>query len=122
LRKRKESFHVCERCGSGRDDGQYVLAGGTATDLAPSTYQANIYDHDPISTCDLFRWAAQIATAMEYLSSKKVIHGDLATRNILLLNKTCAKITDFGLAKQLYDYTNYVKTHETPLPWRSLAI
>jgi len=47
---------------------------------------------------------------MEYLAKQRVVHGDLAARNVLLtLDKRC-KITDFGLSRQLYSDPNYVKT------------
>jgi len=46
---------------------------------------------------------------MEYLSSKRVIHGDLAARNILLSNDNVVKICDFGLAKNMYSQTYYRK-------------
>jgi serine/threonine protein kinase len=59
---------------------------------------------------------------MEYLASKNVIHGDLAARNILLTSALQVKITDFGLSKQLYDYTNYVRKQQAPLPWRHMAV
>lgn len=59
---------------------------------------------------------------MGYLESKNVIHGDLAARNVLLTLSLQAKITDFGLSRQLYDYTNYVKKQQAPLPWRHMAI
>jgi serine/threonine protein kinase len=34
----------------------------------------------------------------------QVVHGDLATRNVLLTSHRVAKICDFGLAKDLYEY------------------
>jgi hypothetical protein len=74
-----------------------------------------------LCTNDLLLWAYQIARAMEYLNTKKVIHGDLATRNVLLSERGCCKITDFGLSRKLYDYANYVKTNQEPLPWRWMA-
>ena len=37
-----------------------------------------------ISENGLVCWAFQIARGMEYLSTMKVLHGDLAARNILL--------------------------------------
>jgi len=39
----------------------------------------------------------------------QVIHGDLATRNVLLTVDMIAKIGDFGLARQLVECSNYVK-------------
>ena len=52
----------------------------------------------------------------------QVIHADLATRNVLLAFNGTAKVTDFGLSRRLYEYTNYVKTQQEPLPWRWMAI
>jgi serine/threonine protein kinase len=38
-----------------------------------------------------------------------VVHGDLATRNVLLYDKDCIKISDFGLSRKLYTYSVYKK-------------
>lgn len=46
---------------------------------------------------------------MEYLASRKVLHGDLAARNILLAEGNVVKISDFGLAKSMYNNENYLK-------------
>ncbi|CAG7718410.1 unnamed protein product [Allacma fusca] len=79
-----------------------------------------------ITLKDLFDWSIQIAAAMEYLSEKKVIHGDLAARNVLLSNDGVAKVTDFGLSRRRnYEYVKCVsKKSETdgPQPWRWVAI
>ena len=40
---------------------------------------------------------------MEFLAKKFVHHGDLAARNILLTESLIAKISDFGLARRLYE-------------------
>jgi len=71
-----------------------------------------------ITMADLIRWSLDIAEGMAYLSSRKVIHGDLAARNVLLTEKRIAKVTDFGLSRQLYNYSQYVKKQQEPLPWR----
>lgn len=75
-----------------------------------------------ITFMDMTRWAHDIACGMEYLGCKHVVHADLSTRNVLLTADKTAKITDFGLSRRLYDYTNYVKKQQEPLPWRWMAI
>ncbi|CAG7719737.1 unnamed protein product [Allacma fusca] len=77
---------------------------------------------DIISRKDLVSWAIQIARGMQHLQNKKVIHGDLASRNVLLYTKDRVKITDFGLSRQLLNYENYVKKSQALLPWRWLAL
>ncbi|CAG7820305.1 unnamed protein product [Allacma fusca] len=59
---------------------------------------------------------------MDFLSQKKVIHGDLATRNVLVFDNGVVKITDFGLSRKLYNCRNYTKTNQAPLPWRWMAL
>ena len=40
---------------------------------------------------------------MQFLVQKHIHHGDLATRNVLLTDSLVAKISDFGLARRLYE-------------------
>ncbi|CAL8122200.1 unnamed protein product [Orchesella dallaii] len=75
-----------------------------------------------LNELQLFRWTLEIAEGMEYISSKNVIHADLAARNVLLTDGLTAKITDFGLSRRLYEYTEYVKQKQEPLPWRWMAV
>lgn len=75
-----------------------------------------------ITFLDMVRWSHEIACGMEYLGTKHVVHADLSTRNVLLASDKTAKITDFGLSRRLYDYTNYVKKQQEPLPWRWMAV
>ncbi|XP_076362758.1 vascular endothelial growth factor receptor 1-like isoform X2 [Tachypleus tridentatus] len=77
---------------------------------------------EPVSTCDLLCWAFQVARGMEYLESRKLIHRDLAARNVLLSEDNIVKICDFGLAKDCYKYSNYVKKGDGPLPVKWMAI
>ena len=59
---------------------------------------------------------------MEYLATKKVMHGDLACRNILLAADNVIKICDFGLAKDIYKNNTYHKKSDGPLPVKWMAI
>ena len=59
---------------------------------------------------------------MDYLTSKKVMHGDLACRNILLTSNNAIKICDFGLAKDMYKNSTYQKKTRNVLPIKWLAI
>ncbi|XP_076384473.1 vascular endothelial growth factor receptor 1 [Megalopta genalis] len=76
----------------------------------------------PICTQDLLSWAFQVARGMEYLSQRRVLHGDLAARNILLADDNVVKICDFGLAKSMYKEETYKKKSDCPLPIKWLAI
>lgn len=61
------------------------------------------------TTTDLLGWAFQVVKGMQYLASRKVLHGDLAARNILLCNDNVVKICDFGLARSIYKRDIYQK-------------
>ncbi|CAL8136806.1 unnamed protein product [Orchesella dallaii] len=84
---------------------------------------ANTYDLDESSVhlLDLNRFALEIAKGMEYIGSKNIVHGDLASRNVLLNENFVCKIGDFGLSRKLYEYQKYIKTSQEPLPWKWMA-
>ena len=46
----------------------------------------------------------EVSNGMEFLSQKHIHHGDLAARNVLLTENLVAKISDFGLARRLYEH------------------
>ncbi|XP_051862826.1 mitogen-activated protein kinase kinase kinase 7-like [Drosophila albomicans] len=54
-----------------------------------------------VSNIEKLHWMLQCANGMEYLHSKKTIHRDLKTQNLLLFNNyRTLKICDFGTVKQ----------------------
>lgn len=51
---------------------------------------------------DMLRIAIQLSSAMEYLSSRHIVHQDLAARNVLVSNMAHVKISDLGLGRDAY--------------------
>uniref|UniRef100_A0A0K2TQJ0 Fibroblast growth factor receptor 1Alike [Xiphosphorus maculatus] n=1 Tax=Lepeophtheirus salmonis TaxID=72036 RepID=A0A0K2TQJ0_LEPSM len=70
----------------------------------------------------LTEWAYGIAQGLKYLNSYRIMHGDLAARNILLGHDLVAKVSDFGLSKSMYDKYRYRKTNRQYVPWKWMAI
>lgn len=70
-----------------------------------------------ISTTDLISWSFQVARGMQYLSSRNVLHGDLAARNVLLCEDNVVKICDFGLARSMYKREVYKKAEDVSQPF-----
>ncbi|XP_076631740.1 PDGF- and VEGF-receptor related isoform X2 [Colletes latitarsis] len=101
-----------------------VVSNGSSQPGWRSNYRGDYKDYNlkPICTQDLLSWAFQVARGMEYLSHRKVLHGDLAARNILLAENNVVKICDFGLAKTMYKDDNYKKKGDGPLPIKWMAI
>lgn len=73
-----------------------------------------------LKTSHLMKWAEDISGGLEYIAAKKLVHRDIAARNVLLAfdhenhcwNPTVrpdptmlrAKISDFGLSKDLKEH------------------
>ncbi|XP_069949613.1 vascular endothelial growth factor receptor 1 isoform X2 [Cherax quadricarinatus] len=106
--------------------------------LSPSEYsqlgldsQGNPFSYDignipgvnaPFTTSVLICWAWQVAQGMDYLTRRKVLHGDLAARNLLLSNDNVVKISDFGLSREMYKKDVYMKKGDDlmPIKWMSV--
>uniref|UniRef100_A0A669CQW4 Tyrosine-protein kinase n=1 Tax=Oreochromis niloticus TaxID=8128 RepID=A0A669CQW4_ORENI len=79
-----------------------------------------IKNRERIDHQKLIHYTSQICKGMEYLSSKRYIHRDLATRNILVESELRVKIGDFGLTKVLpqdKDYYMVKDPGESPIFW-----
>ncbi|XP_072744995.1 vascular endothelial growth factor receptor 1 isoform X2 [Anoplolepis gracilipes] len=101
-----------------------VLSNNSSQPGWRTNYRGDYKDQNlnPICTQDLLSYAFQVARGMEYLSQRRVLHGDLAARNILLCENNIVKICDFGLAKTMYKDDNYKKKGDGPLPIKWMAI
>ena len=84
-------------------------------------------DNDLINPRSLIKWVYDIAKGMEYLISKKIMHGDLAARNVMLSESPMknghivAMVADFGLSKNFYGNVMYEKSSRLMVPWRWMA-
>ncbi|XP_055938394.1 epidermal growth factor receptor-like isoform X1 [Argiope bruennichi] len=77
---------------------------------------------DKIGSKPLLNWCAQIARGMAHLEERRMVHRDLALRNVLLQTPGCIKITDFGLAKLLDINEEQYKAAGGKMPIKWLAL
>lgn len=85
-------------------------------------------DCDPINSRCLVKWAYDIVKGMRYLTENNIMHGDLAARNVMIDDNPLidqypvAKVADFGLSKNFYDYVTYEKSERLQVPWKWMGI
>ncbi|XP_030556621.1 vascular endothelial growth factor receptor 1 isoform X6 [Drosophila novamexicana] len=103
-------------------EDEHIMSNNSIQPAWRSNYKTDSTEAMTVTTTDLFSWAFQVARGMYYLSSKKVLHGDLAARNILLCEDNVVKICDFGLARSMYRGDNYKKSESGKLPIKWLAL
>uniref|UniRef100_A0A6P4EV92 Vascular endothelial growth factor receptor 1 n=1 Tax=Drosophila rhopaloa TaxID=1041015 RepID=A0A6P4EV92_DRORH len=103
-------------------EDEQIMSNNSVQPAWRSNYKTDSTEAMTVTTIDLVSWAFQVARGMDYLSSKKVLHGDLAARNILLCEDNVVKICDFGLARSMYRGDNYKKSESGKLPIKWLAL
>ena len=66
-------------------------------------------------------FAGQIAQAMQHLESRRIVHGDLAARNVLVgSHGQVCKVADFGLSEDVYSDNEFRGAKQ--IAWRWSAI
>ncbi|XP_025061991.1 tyrosine-protein kinase JAK2 isoform X3 [Alligator sinensis] len=99
----------------------------TESDMLPNMrigalgFSEAFQDRDPTQFEERhLKFLQQLGKGMEYLGTKRYVHRDLATRNILVENENRVKIGDFGLTKVLPQDKEYYKVKEpgeSPIFW-----
>ncbi|PAA85090.1 hypothetical protein BOX15_Mlig008335g2 [Macrostomum lignano] len=75
----------------------------------------------------LLQFATDVASALDFMASIKIVHRDVAARNILVANgdnndgSLVAKVADFGLTRNVQDKDYYRVINEGKLPVKWLA-
>ncbi|KAM3621018.1 uncharacterized protein V6R79_005030 [Siganus canaliculatus] len=89
--------------------------------------QGSLLEHvrnckNKLSPQRLLNWCVQIAKGMYYLEENRVVHRNLAARNVLLKNNYTAQISDYGIADLLYpdDKKCFYSEGKAPIKWMAL--
>lgn len=82
-----------------------------------------VYENDfrHLTKGDLCEWARHVAIGMDYLSNLGILHGDLACRNILIASDRKAKVSDFGMARNIQNTNSYMKLRTVAVPVRWMS-
>ena len=75
-----------------------------------SLHKALFEEQRRLTPAQKLRITSQMAQGLSYLHSKRIIHRDLNTRNILLSGDLTAKIADFGCARVISSHSSTLKT------------
>uniref|UniRef100_A0A8C1J2P6 Receptor protein-tyrosine kinase n=1 Tax=Cyprinus carpio TaxID=7962 RepID=A0A8C1J2P6_CYPCA len=94
------------------------------TQLSP---QGSLLEHiqqrrESLNPQRLLNWCVQIAKGMYYLEEQRMVHRNLAARNILLKSDFMVQIADYGIADLLYpdDKKYFFNEINTPIKWMAL--
>jgi len=53
------------------------------------------------SFCRCLRWSTEVCAGLAHLHARRILHRDLALRNLLFGDAYCIKVTDFGISRRV---------------------
>ncbi|XP_063149574.1 receptor tyrosine-protein kinase erbB-3 [Candoia aspera] len=79
-------------------------------------------NRDAIGPQLMLNWCVQIAKGMYYLEEHRMVHRNLAARNVLVKSPSQVQVADFGIADLLYpdDKKYFYNEIKTPIKWMAL--
>ncbi|CAB4068987.1 ROR1 [Lepeophtheirus salmonis] len=98
---------------------EFLIKGDLHEFLVTHSPKSGDLDGGGLDPSDMSFIAIQISGGLEYLSSHHYVHRDIATRNCLVGDNLSIKISDFGLARDIYasDYYRVQTKSLLPVRW-----
>ncbi|CAH1249448.1 RET [Branchiostoma lanceolatum] len=91
------------------------------------TYLTRLRENtNAVNWATLLGFAVDVSKALRELERVKIVHRDVAARNVVITDQMVAKLSDFGLARDVYTNTVYERTNHhgrdelLPLKWMAL--
>ncbi|KAI1892254.1 hypothetical protein AGOR_G00131460 [Albula goreensis] len=104
-----------------------VCPGSSLQLVTPLSTQGSLLEHiknhqDSLNPQRLLNWCVQIAKGMFYLEEHRMVHRNLAARNILLKSDYMVQVSDYGIADLLYpdDKKYFYSEVKAPIKWMAL--
>ncbi|XP_045178339.2 tyrosine-protein kinase SYK-like [Mercenaria mercenaria] len=108
--------HIIKMIGLCKSDNVMLVI-----ELAPlGNLRSYLANHKETTQAHIVELLWQVAVAMEYLEKKRIVHGNLAARNVLLVSEHYAKVTDFRMSLEIKDgeeFYEYQEARRWPLKW-----